>query len=90
MINFKDNTPDKFAISDILIDKNGNKKYLTPIISNSFELKDGKCSFEIKRNIEIGLDSYYVPNMTYFRGFRMTASWGENECEYAFIIKTDR
>jgi hypothetical protein len=28
--------------------------------------------------------------MTYLRGFRMIASWGQNECEYAFIIKTDR
>lgn len=90
VINFKNNPPVKFTISDILIDKNGNKKYSTPIISNPFELKEGKCSFEIKKNIETELDSYFEPNMTYLRGFRMTASWGQNECEYAFIIKTDR
>lgn len=90
VINFKNNPPVKFTVSDILIDKNGNKKYSTPIISNPFELKEGKCSFEIKKNIETELDSYFEPNMTYLRGFRMTASWGQNECEYAFIIKTDR
>lgn len=89
-INFKNNPPDKFTISDILLDIQGDKKYLTPIISLPIELKEGKCSFEIKKNIETELDSYWAPNMTYFRGFRMTASWGENQCEYAFIIKTDR
>ncbi|MBU3142532.1 hypothetical protein KPL50_03140 [Clostridium sp. CF012] len=90
VINFKNNPPDKFTISDILIDKNGSKRYFTPIINIPFELKDGKYSFEIKKNIEAELDSYFVPNMTYFRGYRITASWGKNECEYAFIIKTAR
>jgi hypothetical protein len=90
VINFKNNPPDKLTISDILIDKNGNKMYSTPIINIPFELKDGKYSFEIKQNMETALDSYFEPNMTYLRGFRMTASWDQNECEYAFIIKTDR
>jgi len=90
VINFKNNPPDKFTISDILIDKDGNKRYFTPIISIPFELKDGKYSFEIKKNVEAELDSVFVPNMTYFRGYRITTSWGQNECEYAFIIKTDR
>lgn len=31
----------------------------------------------------------YVKNKTDIRGIRMIASWGENKCEYAFIIKTD-
>jgi len=90
IINFENNPPEKLTISDILIDIKGDKKYLTPIIHLPLELKDGKCSFEIKKNIETGLDSYWAPNMTYFRGFNMTATWGENQCEYSFIIKTDR
>ena len=36
-----------------------------------------------------GLSSYYVEGKTDLRGFRMIATWGENECEYAFIIRTD-
>ena len=90
VITFENNPPDKFTISDILLDIKGAKKFFTPIISIPFELKDGKCSFEIVKNIETGLDSYWAPNMTYFRGFKMTASWGENQCEYDFIIKTAR
>jgi hypothetical protein len=36
-----------------------------------------------------GLSSYYVEGKTDIRGFRMIATGGENECEYAFIITTD-
>lgn len=68
----------------------GDKKYPTPVINIPFELKDSKYTFEIKKNIEVELDSFYEKGMTYFRGFRIIASWGRNECEYGFVIKTDR
>lgn len=90
VINFKNYPPHQFAIYDILIDKNGNQMYSNrEIISIPVELKDGKCSFEIKKHFASGLSSTYVENKTDIRGFRMIASWGENECEYAFIIRTD-
>lgn len=89
-INFTNNFPDKFTISDILIDKNGNQRYSNKeIISIPVKLKNGTCSFEIKNHFASALSSYYVEGKTDIRGFRMVASWGENECEYAFIIKTD-
>jgi len=88
VIKFKNNPPDKFTIADILIDKEGNKMYSTSINNIPFELKDGKYSFKINKNMDTSLDSNWFLNKTYSRGFRMTASWGENECEYAFIIKT--
>jgi hypothetical protein len=40
--------------------------------------------------METLLDLNWYPNKTYNRGFRMTATWGEKECEYAFIVKTDK
>ena len=90
VIGFKNYPPSQFTISDILIDKNGNQIYSSKvIISIPVELKDGKCSFEIKKNWASALSSTYVENKIDIRGFRMIASWGENECEYAFIIKTD-
>ena len=89
-ISFANNPPSKFTISDILIDKNGNQRYSDKgIINIPVELKDGKGSFEIKKHLASGLSSYYVEGKTDIRGFRMTATWGENECEYAFIIRTD-
>lgn len=90
VISFENNPPDKFIMSDILIDIRGDKKFFTPIISLPLELNNSTCSFKIVKNIETELDSYWAPNMTYLRGFRMTACWGENQCEYDFIIKTDR
>lgn len=90
VINFKNYPPSQFTVSDILIDKNGNQMYSNKeIISIPIKLKDGKCSFEIKKHWASALSSTYVENKTDIRGFRMIASWGKNECEYAFIIRTD-
>ena len=89
-ISFTNNPPSKFTISDILIDENGNQRYTDKeIINFPIELKGGKGSFEIKKHWASALSSYYVVGKTDIRGFRMTANWGENECEYAFIIRTD-
>lgn len=90
MIDFKKYPPDKLIISDILLNEDGNKMYPSiEIISFPAVLKNGKCSFEINKNMETLLDSNWEPGKTYNRGFSMIATWGENECEYAFIIRTD-
>ena len=90
MISFKNNPPSKFTISDILIDENGKQMYFDKVINNiPVELSDGKCSFGIKKHFASALSSVYVKNKIDYSGFKMIASWGENECEYAFIIRTD-
>ena len=89
-ISFTNDSPSEFSISDILIDENGKQRYTDKeIINIPIKLKDGKGSFEIKKHMASGLSSYYVEGKTDIRGFRLTAAWGENECEYAFIIRTD-
>lgn len=89
-ISFKSNPPGKFTVSDILIDKNGQQIYTDKEIKNiPVELVDSKYVFEIENHFASALSSYYEPNKQELRGFRMIASWGENECEYAFVIKTD-
>lgn len=91
IIDFKNNPPDEFTISDILIDENGKRIYEDERLTTDImvEVEDGKCSFEIKKNFASGLSSIYIENKKDIRGFRMIASWDKNECEYAFIIKTD-
>lgn len=89
-ISFSSNPPTKFIIMDILIDENGNPIYSYKEVNNiPVELKDGKVSFEVNRHFASFLSSYWEEGKTDIRGFRMIATWGENECEYAFIIKTD-
>ncbi len=72
-----------------MIDENGRQIYTDKEIVNiPVQLINGKCSFEIEKHFASSLSSYYEPEKKDIRGFRMIASWGENECEYAFIIKT--
>jgi len=86
-ITFKNNPPDEFKIIDILIDEEGRQIYTDrEIINVPVELINGKCSFKIEKHPASLLSSYYEPEKKDIRGFRMIASWGENECEYAFII----
>lgn len=88
-ISFKSKLPDKFTVADILIDENGKQLYTDKEIKNvQAELKDGKYYFAIEPHFASSLSSYYDPEKKEIRGFRMTASWGGNECEYAFLIKT--
>lgn len=89
-ITFINYPPDKFTISDILINDKGNYRYGEKgIINIPVELTNGKCTFEIGKHMASGLDSTYFKGKTDIRGFLITASWGENECEYGFVIKTD-
>ena len=90
VISFNNYPPTKFTVYDILIDKNGNQMYSNKEITNvPIELKKGKYSFEVKKHPASFLSSKHEENKIDIRGFRIIASWGENECEYAFIIRTD-
>jgi hypothetical protein len=89
-VKFSKNPPSKITISDIYIDDSGNQIYTDKeIINIPVKLKNGKASFEINMHYASGLSSYYVEDKIVIRGFRIVASWGNNECEYAFIIRTD-
>lgn len=89
-ISFESNPPNEFVVSDVLIHENGDEIYsYKEIIDVPVEYKNGKYYFEIRKHLASALSSYYVENKIDIRGFRMVASWGQNECEYAFVIKTD-
>lgn len=88
-ISFKSNPPHKFTISDILIDEKGEQIYTDKEIKIiPVELKNNKCSFKIDEHFASALSSTYEENKVDIRGYRMIATWGNNECEYAFVIKT--
>lgn len=88
-IKFENNPPEQIKLYDILLNEDGHQIYDDKmIIDIPVELKNGKTSFEINNHIASSLSSYYDPNKVEFRGFRLIASWGDNECEYGFIIKT--
>lgn len=89
-IQFKKHPPVKVTISDILITEDGNQIYTNKETVNiPVKLKNGKTSFEIQHHWATALSSYYVKDKTNIRGFRIVATWGQNECEYAFIIRTN-
>jgi hypothetical protein len=92
-INFGKFPPDSIKVYDILLDDEGNNMYTErEIIEIPVELNDGKYSFKIENHIATALSSNsddYQEGKKWNRGFRIIAAWGENECEFAFIIKTD-
>ena len=89
-IVFEGVNPDSVELVDQVIDNSGNEMFTnsSKIISINFE--NGKCSFN--------LDDHYATLLSsnsetfekgVLRGFRLTCKWGENECEYSFVIKTN-
>lgn len=90
IIHFMKYPPSKLAIYDMLIGKDGRPLYTDKeVVGIPVSFRGDKCSFEVKKNIASALSSTYVENKKDIRGFRVVASWGQNECEYAFIIRTD-
>lgn len=90
IIKFANNPPGKITIYDILLDESGEQMYSEKeIINIPVQLKKGKTSFEVEKHWASFLSSYYEEDKTDIRGFRIVATWGQNECEYAFIIRTD-
>lgn len=89
-IAFNGTMPDHFTVTDILIDEAGNRIY-NEKVDSSVPVTAGnqKYTFQITKNWASLLSSQYVEGKKDLRGYRMIASWGANECEYAFIIKTD-
>ncbi len=89
-IAFHGTMPDHFTVTDILIDETGNRVYDKKVDSTvPVTAANQKYTFPITKNWASLLSSQYVDNKKDLRGYRMTASWGANECEYAFIIQTD-
>lgn len=81
--------PEKMVIYEYVLDGNGKSEYVNREVL--FNMDNGNGSFILDTQIEklVSSDSIDdVPDAT-VRGFRLICTWGKNECEYAFIIRTD-
>lgn len=91
-IAFKGPVPDTVQLTDTILTREGDIRYTsreTNIIPIAFQ--EAKGSFTMQAHMSAWLSSNsedYKPGAT-IRGFRLTCTWGENECEYAFILRTD-
>jgi|GEM_PF-1419447 len=91
-IAFKGTAPDSVKLEDYILQTNGNARYSEREVQTiPIEFKNGKGSFVLAANPAAFLSSASSDYETgaSIRGFRLTCKWGENECEYAFIIRSD-
>jgi hypothetical protein len=68
-----------------------NKYTLREDITTPITFSNRKGTFELDMHPAVFLSSNsedYLPGKT-MRGFKLTCSWGDNQCEYGFIIRTD-
>lgn len=91
-IAFNGTAPDSVKLEDYILQPNGNARYSEREVQTiPIELKNGQGSFVLNANPAAFLSSAssdYEPGAS-IRGFRLTCQWGKNECEYAFIIRSD-
>ncbi len=86
-IEFFGSMPDSTKLEDFILNSDGNKKFNETVKPETIPIKfsDKKGKFILSQNYASMLSS----NSAFVRGFRLNCKWGEDECEYAFIIRSD-
>jgi len=91
-IEFKGTLPDSIKLQNFILNCDGKIKYTEKEVQTiPIEFSNKKGTFVLTQNIASMLSSNsadYEPGAS-IRGFRLYCSWGENDCEYAFIISSD-
>ena len=84
--------PDSYTLTDQILTKEGKLRYGNAATQDvPITFSGSHCEFELLPNYAASLSSNvkdYEPGAT-IRGFRLTCSWGDNECEYAFVLRTN-
>lgn len=89
-LNFGHNKPDTISLKDSVLNQNGDVKYsYRETLEVPLRKEHGKYKFTINKHIASYLDSSHIENKKVYRGFSLTATWGEEEYRYAFVVKTD-
>ncbi|MDF2539116.1 MAG: hypothetical protein K0S76_2137 [Herbinix sp.] len=88
-LDFGDNTPDSITVNDDLITKNGYLVHSRITVKRDvIAVEEGKYSFGLNQHFALMLsshsDTYTNPS---YRGFTITCTFGQNKCEYLFVIK---
>ncbi|MBI9014656.1 MAG: hypothetical protein JEZ08_20630 [Clostridiales bacterium] len=92
-ISFDDDlAPDEYELYDYILNENGTPKYTdNEVIKRPISLDKGTGSFSLETHFAALLSSHSndYKNGTSIRGFKLVCRWGEDECEYGFIIRSD-
>lgn len=75
---FSENAPDNIQLRHCLLNLSGSQIILEKD-PEVLELTEGKASFTLSKSEEI--------NGSYLDGFKIIASWENNQCEYSFVLK---
>lgn len=91
-IKFPSGTPDSFTLKDYILNSKGERKYSEEMaieIPLQFSKKTAVFKLEENKAAFFSSDTSSYERGGIIRGFRLTCTWGANECEYAFILRTD-
>ncbi len=96
-MTFPDGLPDSYTLFDTLLNEDGTPKYTTKdgaekALENEItaDASEDSLSFVLEANPYIALSSAMPKDGDrIYRGFRLRAVWGENICDYYFILSTD-
>ncbi len=83
--------PDKIRVTSEVIREDGTPKYPTSSAEEMpLTLVDDQAIFTLSPDTLALVDSSGTgTEIQLLRGFRVFCTWGENECEYGFILQTD-
>ncbi|MGM9974573.1 MAG: hypothetical protein ACI33K_11100 [Clostridiaceae bacterium] len=86
-IDFKDHEPDEVVVEEYILKDNGEQfsEGSEPKDIEGITFKGDKMTFVLEESSEVPSEA--VINGYIMRGFRVTCTWGENECEYAIVVK---
>lgn len=87
---FSGDMPKRVTLKDYILDDKGNITYGEKLAKDVPIKRDkNSYSFKLERNPAQFLSSKFTPDSPVIRGFRLSCTWGEQVCEYDFVIKTD-
>lgn len=81
--------PDRVVLTDSLLKEDGSLKYEKTDQEIPLEFSGGAAEFTLTAHFAVSLSSSTedtAPGAVARRGFRLTCSWGDNACEYAFVL----
>ena len=92
-IKFNGHVPNSVTLTEYILNKNGERKYTSDgmVYDINFGIFNHAANFTIKKNYATALSSSTLDYMrgNTIKGYKLVCAWGNNECEYSFIIRGD-
>lgn len=92
-IRFRSKVPDMIELTEYIISEDGELRdiYNGVMYEKIQSVSPNRISFRIEPNWATALGSFsgdYTPGHT-IKGYRVVCTWGDKECEYLFVIRSD-